>query len=169
MSELRDELPDDELPLYCPLTEMAIFIATRIQPQGEPFRATNDKVRKRMIYATTKGHLKTVGVDLYHVSQTIAWVQEKWPGKFDDLFAESSGTATATAVMSDEVEGWVIPGDLLSCREALEQTHRENQRLRTELKAARAEIEHLKPIAMKYEHIREKNTQSAKLPRNGKL
>ena len=169
MSESRDELPDEELPIYCPLAEMAIFIASRVQPQGEPFRATNDKVHKRLKYATKIGRLHTLGPNLCHVPRTMAWAQEKWPGKFEDLFAELSDTATATAVMSDELVGWVIPGDLPTCQKALDETHQENQRLRTELKELRAEIVRLKPSAQRYKRNCATNAHSAKGKRKGKL
>jgi hypothetical protein len=168
MPELRSELPEGH-QLFYPLAEMAMLIAMRVNPPGEPLRTTIDKVRKRLVYATEKGNLQTAHAGLYFVPQAIAWSQKKWPGKFDGLPAEHSATATSTAVVSDEVWGFVIPGDLPGCQKALEDAHRENQQLRTELRAAHAEIERLEPIAYKYEQIREKNTRSAKLPRNGDL
>lgn len=169
MSELRSELPEGH-QLFYPLAEMALLIALRIRPEdGEPRRTTIDKVRKRLIYATKNGDLQTALTGLYFVPQVIAWSQTKWPGKFDDLPAEHSHAATATLVMRDEARAFVIPGDLPGCQEALEDAHRKNRQLQAELNAAHAEIERLKPIAYKYEHIREKNTRSAKLPRKGEL
>lgn len=164
MPESPDELPE-EPQLFLPLAKIALLIAVRIRPAGEPMRATIDKVRKRLIYATDHGDLQTVHAGLYFVPQAIAWSQKKWPAKFDDLPAEHSATATATAVFRDEVRAFVIPGDLPGCQKALENAQRENHQLRTELKAAQAEIDRLDPIAEKYEQIRKKNTRSAKLPR----
>lgn len=155
--------------LFHPLAEMALLIALRIQPVGEPLRTTVDKVRKRLVYATENGDLQTAAGGLYFVPQTIAWAQRKWRGKFDGLPAEHSATITATAVFRDEAWGFVIPGDLPRCQDALRDAQRENQQLQAELKAARAEIERLEPIAQKYEQIREKNSRSAKLPRKGSV
>lgn len=166
MQEPPNGLPNGHQLLY-PLAEMARLIALRIQPAGESLRTTIDKVRKRLVYATKNGELQTAHAGLYFVPQAIAWSQKKWPGKFDGLPAEHSATATATAVIRDEVWGFVIPGDLPSCQKALEDAQRENQQLLTELKAARAEIDCLEPIAEKYEQICEKNARSAKLPRKG--
>lgn len=168
MPELRHGLPDDH-PLFCPLAEMAMLIAVRIQPAGEPLRTTIDKVRKRLIYATKNGDLQTAHAGLYFLPQVIAWSQKRWSGKFDGLPAEHSATATSAAMIRDEAWAFVIPGDLPSCQKALEDAQRENHQLRAELKAAHAEIERLKPIAQKYERIREKNARSAKLPRKGTL
>jgi hypothetical protein len=168
MPEPPNALPEGH-QLFYPLAEMAMLIATRVNPPGEPLRTTIDKVRKRLVYATKNGDLQMAHAGLYFVPQAIAWSQKKWPGKFDGLPAEHFATATSTAVMSDEVWGFVIPGDLPSCQKALEDAHRENQQLRTELKAAHVEIERLEPIAEKYEQICEKNARSAKLPRKGEL
>ncbi len=166
MPEPTNELPEGH-QLFYPLAEMAMLIALRTRPAGEPLRTTIDKVRKRLVYATKNGDLQTAHAGLYFVPQTIAWSQKKWPGKFDGLPAEHTSTATATAVFHDEAWGFVIPGDLPRCQEALRDAQRENQQLQAELKAARAEIDRLKPIAEKYEQIREKNARSAKLPRKG--
>lgn len=166
MPEPTNELPEGH-QLFYPLAEMAMLIALRTRPVGEPLRTTIDKVRKRLVYATKNGDLQTAHAGLYFVPQAIAWSQKKWPGKFDGLPAEHSATATATAVIRDEAWGFAIPGDLPGCQKALEDAQRENQQLLKELKAARAEIERLWPIAEKYEQIREKNALSAKLPRKG--
>lgn len=166
MPEPTNELPEGH-QLFYPLAEMAMLIALRTRPVGEPLRTTIDKVRKRLVYATTNGDLQTVHAGLHFVPQAIAWSQKKWPGKFDGLHAEHSATATAVVVVRDEIRGWVIPGDLPGCQEALRDAQRENEQFRTELKAAHAEIERLRPIVEKYELIREKNARSAKLPRKG--
>jgi len=155
--------------LFYPLAEMALRIALRIQPTGEPLRTTIDKVRKRLVYATEKGDLQTAHAGLYYVPQAIAWSLKKWPGKFDGLPAEHNATATATAMFRDEAQLFVMPGDLPRCQDALRDAQRENGQLRAELKAAHTEIAQLKPIAQKYEQIREKNTRSAKLPRKGSV
>jgi len=168
MPELPNGLPEGH-QLFYPLAEMAMLIALRIRPVGEPIRTTIDKVRKRLIYATKNGDLHTAHADLYFVPQAIAWSQKKWPGKFDGLAAEHSVTATNTLVIRDECRGFVIPGDLPGCQEALRDAQRENQQLQAELKTAQAEIDRLEPIAEKYERIREKNARSAKLPRKGSV
>lgn len=166
MPELLDGLPEQRQFFYS-LAKMAALIASRIRPAGEPMRATIDKVRKRLVYATSNGDLQTSPADLYFAPQTIAWAQKKWPGKFNDLASEHSATATATMVIRDEAMAFVIPGDLPRCQDALRDAQRENQELQAQLKAARLEIARLKPIAEKYERIREKNARSAKLPRKG--
>lgn len=166
MPESTNELPEGH-QLFYPLAEMATLIALRTRQAGEPLRTTIDKVRKRLVYATTNGDLQIVLAGLYFVPQVIAWSQKKWPGKFDGLHAKHSATSTADLVMGDEIRGWAIPGDLPGCQQALRDAQRENEQLETELKAAHAEIELLKPIAEKYELIRKKNTRSAKLPRKG--
>jgi hypothetical protein len=169
MPDLPNGLPEGQ-QLFHPLAEMALLIALRIRPEnGEPMRTTIDKVRKRLVYATENGDLQVADAGLYFVPQVIAWSQKKWPGKFDDLPAEHSRAATATLVMRDQARAFVIPGDLPGCQEALEDAHRKNRQLQTELNAAHAEIERLEPIAYKYEQIRQKNTRSAKLPRKGDL
>ena len=168
MPEILDELPEGHQLLY-PLAEMAMLIALRIQAAGEPVRTTVDKVRKRLVYATRNGDLQTAHAGLYFVPQAIAWSRKKWPGKFEDLPAAFSDTATAAAAIGDEVFTLVVPGDLPRCQEAVADAQRENQRLRTELKAAHAEIERLGSIAEKYAHICEKNAESAKLPRKGEV
>ncbi len=124
-----------------------MLIALRIQPAGEPLRTTIDKVRKRLVYATETGDLQTAHASLYFVPQVIAWSRKKWPGKFNDLSAEHSATATVTARFRDEIRAWVIPGDLPGCQQALRDAQRENEQLESELKAAHAEIERLRPIA----------------------
>lgn len=168
MSELPGSLPEGHQLLY-PLAEMAMLIALRTRPAGEPLRTTIDKVRKRLVYATKNGDLQTAHADLYFVPQVIAWSLRKWPGKFDGLRAEHSATATAAVVVRDEIQGWVIPGDLPGCQEALRDAQRENEQLQAMLMAAHGEIERLRPIAEKYELIREKNRRSSQLPRKGKL
>ena len=90
MPESTNELREGH-QLFCPLAEMALLIALRIQPTGEPLRITIDKVRKRLVYATEKGDLQTAHAGLYYVPQAIAWSLKKWPGKFDGLPAEHTG------------------------------------------------------------------------------
>ncbi|MEO5812845.1 MAG: hypothetical protein ABIQ63_12115 [Rhodanobacter sp.] len=168
MSELPNALPEGQQPFYA-LAEMTMLIARLVQPYGEPLRTTVDKVRKRILYATLKGALTTVGTGagLYSCPEVIAWARKKWPGKLNDLPAEHSVSASATAGFRDDGHMFVTPGDLPRCQAALLEALRENQQLRSELKAAQAEIERLKPIAEKYEKNRETNRQSAKRPRKG--
>lgn len=170
MSELAKEEPEGHQGLY-PLAEMTMLIARLVQPYGEPMRTTVDKVRKRILYATLNGALTTVGTGagLYSCPQVIAWARKKWPGKLNDLQAEHSVSASATAGFRDDGQMFVTPGDLPRCQAALLDALREIQQLRTELKTAQAEIERLKPNAQKYELLCERNAKSAKLPRTRKL
>ena len=169
MSELPSELPDG-LSLFYPLAQMALLIALRIQAgDGEPLRTTIDKVRKRLVYATKIGVLETTRAGLYYLPKTAIWAQEKWPGKFGDLYAERSGSGSVTLPFGGKGWGFSIPGDLPRCQEALRNAERDNYNLRESLKTAQEEMERLKPLAERYEEICRKNTQSAELPRKGRV
>jgi hypothetical protein len=170
MPEPPDKLSEGHDP-FCSLAKMAKLIAVRIRPPGEPLRTTTDKVRKRLSYATKKGELRTLGTGpgLYYLPHAIAWSQEKWPGKLNDLRTEPPDPAASKEFLQEDPWKFLVPSDLRRCQEVLGEALLENYLLRTKLTRARAEIHRLTPIMKKYEQICEKNARSAKLPRKGSL
>jgi hypothetical protein len=149
---------------------MAMLIASRVRPPGEPIRATIDKVRKRLAHAVAKGELHTTGSEppLFYAPRVVAWGRSKWPGKLLDLPAEHAVRVSEELRIGNGSFGYVIPDELTSCQVALNNALRRIDALCDRLQTVSAEVERLRPLAEKYEANREKNRRSAKLPRGGR-
>ena len=135
-------------------------------------RATIDKVRKRLAYAVEKGELQVEGAPRaprYALPLVVAWARRKWPGQFLGSTAEHTAEGQSNLNFADALHHDVFPGDLRRSHEELRKAYVQIRQLVAELTAALAEIDRLKPLAEKYEQIREKNRQSAKRPRGDHL
>lgn len=167
----QDEGSQGEGQVFYPLAQMAMLIALRVRPPGEDGRATIDKIRKRLRYAVKIGEVHPMLSEsgLFYVPEVIAWAQRKWPDKLCDLVGEHAASAHSNLLVHDKVQHTSIPADLPSCQDALEDAQQLIHKLRADIASAHAEIARLRPLADKYEQNREKNRQSAKLPRKSSL
>lgn len=148
-----------------------MVIAYRVQPHGEELRTTVDKVRKRLMYAVDHHELHLAGppgLQLFFVPQVLAWARSKWPEAFADIPIAHEAAANSSFTMGDASQACLIPGDPAKCQEALMDAHRTIHRLERELAALQKEADRLRPLAERYEQNRQKNRDSAKLPRNGR-
>lgn len=149
--------------------EMAKLLAERVRPEGESPRATVDKVRKRLDYALDHGELKWAlpSQQLLSTQKVVIWARKKWPDQFGDIPIRQDVSVSDGFVVRGESEPLTLPGDLSECQQALLSAYRSNSFLRMALAIAQAEAARLRPLAEKYEEIRRKNQESAKLPRKG--
>lgn len=154
-----------ERPFY-PLQEMALLIALRINPKGEPVRATVDKVRKRLLYAVETDDLHVIEpVKLFHVPQVMAWARRKWPEFFREVQIHHEANGQSHLRLKDTITADWIPAEIEQCQDVLQTAYTTIHTLERELAAAHKELARLRPLAERYEANREKNRRSAKRPR----
>ncbi|MFT3806705.1 hypothetical protein [Arenimonas sp.] len=176
MTEPLDEsvdTPHDETTLIKPLAELALWIAERVKPPGEPIRKTIDKVRKRIAHAVKIGALHPAPKSLtFYVPEVEAWAKNKWPSEFSDVPRVEIIRIVERLAISVSADMRLVPGDLDRCKQELKNAFQKideaedlNKHLMKELKAAREEVDRLRPLAERYENIRRKNRLAASRPR----
>ena len=166
MTQLQSDSVDGIDDLYS-LAELASFIASRIQPYGEPLRTTIDKARKRVEYGREQGNLSPPSDGRYDLLQVMPWIRGKWPGKFNDVQAHHSTNSESVGEVSDSASSLFVPGDLPRCQAELRKAFDDIDQLGMALQSANAEVQHLKPSAAKYENTRAKHLLAAQRPPKG--
>ena len=143
------------------------FIMERLDvPQSER-RSTRDKVRGRVTYNLGSGKLPRLDLTTNDIdrNELINWAKAKWPGKFNiptNSFVHVQDSFRA----GGQAEGLTLPSSIEECHAQLQKTHRALMVMRLINNSQAEHILRLKPLAEQYERICEKNSASAKKPRN---
>lgn len=147
--------------------QMVDFIMERLDVPPPERRATRDKVRKRVRSGLGDGKLIRLDLETIDVDrdQLIYWARTKWPGKFN-IPISVPGNLRDTAALDGQAEALALPASIEECHAQLRQAHRALMFLRLINNTQAEAILRLKPLAEQYERICEKNSLSAKKPRN---
>ncbi len=146
---------DDQLSL----DEATKFIASRIKDKNDTQRTAEDRIRKRVSYATNSGKLQRGKDGLYRFAYLLVWAREKYGEEhFIDYPFVAFGQPTARLCIN-VYEAYHPPGDLASCQEALSAMHKEVEQLK-------AQVDALTPDAHRWRALCEKNKKSASQIRN---
>lgn len=148
--------------------EAVDLLIEELDPPASELREVKDKVRKRIVYALVKGHLRhaDAGQEGLDRNDLIVWAKRKWPGKIKQpavLHAEIHETVDLNAkAQADE-----YPSTVEGCHVLLRAARKilKSQDLRNMM--LMGEVMRLRPLAEKYEAICESNRQSARKPRSG--
>lgn len=148
----------------CSLYEATRIIEDAIASPTNELMSTRAKIRKRIVYAIRHKQLSAIRAgDTWRikVEDLKKWANSKWP-KIRMFDVEDSVSSDSTVLLTDQVNLFVLPGDLKECQQSLRLAQDHLIRLAEDLLAARLEATKLRPMAKKYEEIREKNKRSAK-------
>ena len=143
------------------------FIVERLEVPHHERRSTRDKVRKRVRSGLGDGKLPRIDLETTDVdrNELIYWARTKWPGKFN-IPISVPGHLRETAAFDGQAEVLALPASIEECHAQLRQAHRALMFLRLINNTQAEAILRLKPLAEQYERICEKNSASAKKPRN---
>lgn len=148
------------------------FLVSHARNPHDSLRQAQDKVRKRLCYAMEKGDvlpeplmIETNG-EFSPSMELVVWARAKYPSNFAQFKAATTGNIKGVfEPMIGRISSYQVPGNLAECQEALREANASLCALGEQLEAALAEIERLRPLEAKYNHIRETNRLNAKKPR----
>jgi len=145
------------------------LIAKRTRSTRDSDKAAQDKATKRIKYAIhTKGDLAGSSVQGFELGVLVAWARRKWPGKFDDLPAYVSGTATVRVTSTVKARGTVtvaMPSSAGECHTLLAKKMKVIADLQEQVYELRAKFDHEARDAEKWRALVKKNTANARKQR----
>lgn len=145
------------------------LIAKRTRSAGDSDKAAYDKATKRIKYAIyTKGDLAGSSAQGFELGVLVAWARLKWPGKFDDLPAYVSGTATVRVSSTVKARGTVttaMPSSVGECHTLLAEKMKIIADLQEQVCEFRARFDHEARDAEKWRTFVKKNTANARKQR----
>lgn len=138
----------------------------QIGPPSSEVREVKDKVRKRIVYALVKGHLRhaNAGREGLDRNELLVWARRKWPGKIKEpvvQFVANSETLNLSGCAGAET----YPSTIDACHELLRAARKMIRDLDLRDMVLMGEVARLRPLAEKYADICEANRQSAIRPR----
>jgi hypothetical protein len=133
------------------------LIVSRDFRTGDDRRSAEQRASKRLEYAIKKGWIarRDGGLLLHQVN---AWLRKKWPGQFDELPTFPTGRVSLPIVLVVVEPPPQRPATLDEAYALILRQHDELQSFKIKLRA-------LEPDAENWRRLKEKNTESAKLPR----
>lgn len=143
------------------------LLTDALEPRGSELREVKDRVRKRIVYALVKGHLRhaNIGKEGLDRNELLVWAKRKWPGKIKEpvvVFADIEEKVNFSA----EADADTYPSTVDACHELLRAARQIILNLDIRNMMLVGEVARLRPLAEKYEAICEANRQSASKPRN---
>jgi hypothetical protein len=148
--------------------EAVDLLTDELAPRGGEVRAVKDKVRKRIVYALVKGHLRhaTPGKEGIDRNALLVWATRKWPGRIKvpvNHFVEVHETVN----LGDRAGADTYPASIDACHELLRAARKILVGQDVRIAMLVGELARLRPLAEKYEAIRQANRESARKPRSG--
>jgi hypothetical protein len=169
----RKETPPSSAKVYDPndliaLPDAIALLAERDRRKHDTDRVKKARMRARIKYAVDNGALAETlrrSKRCYVYGRIVAWAQENWPGKYDDLEAirvPSVGSVKGVLRgLTGKSSGGEIPTTLAECQSRLAQTMRRIVTLEEQLIVAREDADRLRPDAEARQRVRAVNKLNA--------
>lgn len=146
--------------------EAVDLLLGEIEPPASEVREVKDKVRKRIVYALVKGHLRhaNAGQEGLDRNELLVWAKRKWPGKIKEPVVHFVAISE-TLNLIDSAGAETYPSTIDACHDLLRAARKMIRNLDIRNMVLMGEVARLRPMAEKYEAICEANRQSASMPR----
>jgi hypothetical protein len=153
-SSVIESPADVKLDIPIGFDEVVSMISSRDRRSGDDNKTATDRARARLKYAIGKGSIlrRSAGLCRYHV---YAWLQQKWPGMFEDLPKVWIGDVTLPLVVT-------ITERPPACPESLDAAHALLISMHEEIQKLKATIKDLEPDARAFRSIKLKNAANGK-------
>jgi hypothetical protein len=173
----RKETPPSSAKVYDPndliaLTDAIALLADRDRRKHDTDRSRKARMRGRIKYAVDNGALAETlrqSKKCYVYGHIVAWAQENWPGKYDDLKAiRAPSVGSVNGVLrglTGKSSGGEIPTTLAECQAQLDQARQHIFSLVDELEVARRVADRLRPDAEAWRRHCAANKLNARRPR----
>lgn len=148
-----------DLPEKLSRTKVKELIAERIKTPNESLRQCKNKINGRLKTAIANGKIEVDAKGNLFTNSLSSYVKAKWPGCFDDWPSPLIIGGVIGRGFESKLDAhlYYLPENVAACHDEIRRLYGELTSLEKTNKAQALELKALKPDAMRYRQIKEKN------------